>query len=491
MPLLSCALMCTPGPCDKVAAMIRQRRRRRPAWAAGLAILGVLAAGPARADDAALLAARVAKAQKLVEKVRGLSFRAPVASALLPEKDLEDVLGKKLVEDLPVPFETYAASLEAIGLIENSPDLLLRLTRLYARQVVGFYDPAEKRFYIVPERSRDTAGPAGELMEQLLLAHELMHALQDQRLDLDKRMKSLMDSTDALLALQAVLEGEATLLMTEALMESVPADAREALGSDPTQQILDGLDSPAAVEGAEGVPDFFVKELVFPYAAGTAWVRQKRKVGGWAAIDGVYRNLPSTTSEILRPGTVLAPRKRLAASDRPTRCRENRRLLDDLVRHARRVGPRESPRAGRRRRRREGRCRRVAGRPGRLLLVEGVPVRRRHRLPLENSSREPRRGEADRRAARTSLRQTVRRRKTLGHDAWKRRRGRPPCRSAPRPPEGHPGISRTTEGRIRRSCTASKTPCATIDATTDPVFSNVADRTAVIARRPKKKSGSP
>jgi hypothetical protein len=309
--------MCTPGLCDKVAGMIRQRQRRRPEWAAGLALLGFLAVGPARADEASLLASRVAEAQKLVEKVRGLSFRAPVASALLPEKDLEGVLAKKLVEDLPVPFETYAASLEAIGLIESSPDLLLRLTRLYARQVVGFYDPAEKRFYIVPERSRDTAGPAGELMEQLLLAHELTHALQDQRLGLDRRMKSLMDSTDALLALQAVLEGEATLLMTEALMASIPADAREALGTDPTQQILDGLDSPAAVEGAEGVPEFFVKELVFPYAAGTAWVRQKRKEGGWAAMDAVYRNLPSTTSEILRPGTVPGPRKRLAASDRP------------------------------------------------------------------------------------------------------------------------------------------------------------------------------
>jgi hypothetical protein len=130
-------------------------------------------------------------------------------------------------------------------------------------------------------------------------------------------MKSLVDSTDALLALQAVLEGEATLVMTEALMASVSGDAREALGSDPTQQILDGLDNSAAVEGAEGVPDFFVKELVFPYAAGTAWVRERRKAGGWAAIDATYRNLPSTTSEILRPGTVAGPRKLLAASDRP------------------------------------------------------------------------------------------------------------------------------------------------------------------------------
>lgn len=325
MPLLSCALMCTPGLCDKVATMIRQRPRRRPALAPSLGLLGLLAAGQLRADEATLLAGRVAAAQKLVEKVRGVEFRAPVASAFLPENDLERVLGKKLVEDLPVPFETYAASLEAIGLVENVPDLLTRLTRLYARQVVGFYDPVEKRFYVVPERSRDTGGPAGALMEQLLLAHELTHALQDQRLGLDRRMKALVDSTDALLALQALLEGEATLLMTEALMESLPAEGRAALGPDPTQQVLDSLEGPAAVEGAEGVPDFFVKELVFPYSAGTAWVRQKRKQGGWAAVDAAYRDLPSTTSEILRPGAVPATRKRLSASERPTASREQRR----------------------------------------------------------------------------------------------------------------------------------------------------------------------
>jgi hypothetical protein len=131
-------------------------------------------------------------------------------------------------------------------------------------------------------------------------------------------MKGLRDSTDALLALQAFLEGEATLLMTDALIESVPGDVRETLGGDPVEQILSGLDNPSAVEGAEGVPDFFVKELVFPYAAGTAWVRQKKKEGGWAAVDAVYGNLPSTTREILRPGLVPRPRKRLAATDRPT-----------------------------------------------------------------------------------------------------------------------------------------------------------------------------
>lgn len=312
--------MRTPGPCDDVGGMIRDGRRHRPQAAALLALLLALpgAAGVTAADPASAgLAERVARAQALVEAVRGVKFRAPVASALLPERELQPVLSRKLVEDLPVPFDTYAASLAAVGLVDPAPGLLDRLTRLYTRQVVGFYDPAEKKFYVVPERARDVAGPAGDLMEQLLLAHELTHAYQDERLGLDRRMRALRESTDALLALQAFLEGEATVLMTDALVRSVPEEAREELGSDPLSQVLDGLDSPDAVEGADGVPDFFVKELVFPYAAGTAWVRQKKAAGGWAAVDAAYASLPTTTREILRPGANLRPRRLLSPADRP------------------------------------------------------------------------------------------------------------------------------------------------------------------------------
>ena len=313
--------MRTPGPCDDVAAIIRDPRRPRPP-APGLALLAALTAAlagaPARGEDPAELAERVSGAQTLVEKVRGAKFRGVVASALLPERDLGEVLGRKLVEDLPAPFEAYAASLAAIGLIEPTPELLPRLTRLYTRQVVGFYDPSERKFFVVPERVRDSGGPAGELMERILLAHELTHALQDERLGLDRKMASLRDSTDALLALQAFLEGEATIVMTDVLLESVPEEARETLGTDPLSQILGSLEETSPVEGAEGVPEFFVKELVFPYASGTAWVREKRlSGGGWRAVDAVYRALPSTTREILRPGVKLPPRLRLSPSDRP------------------------------------------------------------------------------------------------------------------------------------------------------------------------------
>ena len=309
---------------------VSPRKGRVSGWTAALltlaAALAAALAAPASEPLAQRLPAAVAEAQKLVEKVRGVPFRGPVVSALLPEKDLTKILGKKLVEDLPVPFPRYAASLAAVGFLDPEPDLEEKLTKLYARQVAGFYDPEAKKFFIVPERTTEAAATApalgasaGTLLEDALLAHELTHALQDRRLDLVPRMKALKDSSDALLALEAFLEGEATVVMMDALLVSLPPETKELFGADTLSNMLSGLAAGTTnVEGSDGVPDFFVKEMLFPYVSGTAWIEAKRSGGGgWAAIDANYKSPPATTAEILHPGRVRA-RTFLAPGDCPS-----------------------------------------------------------------------------------------------------------------------------------------------------------------------------
>ncbi|HSB63032.1 MAG TPA: hypothetical protein VLJ18_02655 [Thermoanaerobaculia bacterium] len=320
--------------------MIRERgagrpsiRRRGRTLLAGVfaAAFAAVAAPPAAAPGSAgrplaeRLPEAVASAQKLVEKMRGVPFPGKVASAILHEKDLKRVLGQKLVEDLPAPFPRYAASLAAVGFFDPEPLLEQKLTTLYARQVAGFYDPAEKKFFIVPERTAETAAGAPELglsaealLEDTLLAHELTHALQDRRLDLVPRLKALHDSSDGLLALEAFLEGEATVVMMDALLTRLPDEAKELVGADTLTTMMSGLAAGASIEGSEGVPPFFVKEMLFPYVGGTAWIQAKRKAGGWAAVDAAYARLPRSTSEILHPDRASTARVLLDPGDRPS-----------------------------------------------------------------------------------------------------------------------------------------------------------------------------
>jgi len=311
--------------------MIRERGAGRPslrlpAFALLAALLVPVAPAAAERPIAERLPEAVAGAQKLVERVRGVPFPGTVASAILHEKDLARVLARKLVEDLPAPFPRYAASLAAAGFFDPEPGLEQKLTALYARQVAGFYDPAEKKFFIVPERTAETAvagapalGLSAEtLLEDTLLAHELTHALQDRRLDLVPRLKALQDSSDGLLALEAFLEGEATVVMMDALLTRLPDEAKTLFGEETLATMMSGLAKGAAVEGAEGVPPFFVKEMLFPYVGGTAWIQARKKTGGWPAVDATYARPPRTTSEILHPERASAAHVFLNAGDRPS-----------------------------------------------------------------------------------------------------------------------------------------------------------------------------
>ena len=309
---------------DAVSTGKGRAPHRFPAFlAAAAALAGALTAAPAT-PLAQRLPEAVAEAQKLVEKVRGVPFRGAVASALLPEKDLAKILGKKIVEDLPGPFPRYAASLAAVGFLDPEAGLEEKLTKLYARQVAGFYDPEVKKFFIVPERTAEAAAvsPAlglstGTLLEDALLAHELTHALQDRRLDLVPRMKALKESSDALLALEAFLEGEATVVMMDALLAKLPPETKDLFGADTLSNMLSGLAAgTTSVDGSEGVPDFFVKEMLFPYVSGTAWIEAKRAGAGWTPVDAAYKSPPTTTAEILHPERTAA-RALLAPADRP------------------------------------------------------------------------------------------------------------------------------------------------------------------------------
>ena len=115
---------------DAVSTAKGRAPHRVPALLAAAAVLAAGLPAAAASPLAQRLPEAVAEAQMLVEKVRGVPFRGPVASALLPEKDLKKILGKKLVEDLPVPFPKYAASLAAVGFLDPEAGLEEKLTKL-------------------------------------------------------------------------------------------------------------------------------------------------------------------------------------------------------------------------------------------------------------------------------------------------------------------------------------------------------------------------
>ncbi len=266
------------------------------------------AAGPPPVSD------RVAEAKKTVEEVRGRAFRRDVPSETVGPEQLRTLLSRKLSEGLVVPPERYFRSLAAIGAISETdlPHLLDRLLDFYGGEVLAFYDPAEGKFF-VSSAGKERLGGFGGMEETLVFTHELTHALQDQYLSLDRRLQDLKSDGDASLAMDALLEGEATEVMIESAVKDLPGgeDGVEAMLAPLLTSSLADLDPDAA-----RVPAFFSEQLLFPYSEGTAYVRDLRKRGGWKAIDALWNSPPSSTAEILHAGSRRPPEGGPLVADR-------------------------------------------------------------------------------------------------------------------------------------------------------------------------------
>jgi hypothetical protein len=120
----------------------------------------------------------------------------------------------------------------------------------------------------------------------MILAHELTHALEDQRFGLE----STPATDDRSLARSALYEGSATALMYAYVGEHFSAE--ETLG---------GLLS-SAFEDTGDLPPFIQAQVLFAYVGGEAFVRQLIQRGGWDLVDTAYKvRKPSSTEQILHP----------------------------------------------------------------------------------------------------------------------------------------------------------------------------------------------
>jgi hypothetical protein len=245
-----------------------------------------------------LLPARIREVSRLVEEVRGRRFDGAVPASEIDSSALRKFLRTKLADSFPAPPEETLSSLVVLGLIDRTPNLVERLLDFYTSQVIAFYDPEPRRFFVVRGGAHDALEGmgGGDLSERLLFSHELTHALQDQSLQLDRRFKSLRDDGDRALALQCLLEGEATLVMVRVTLRDLPGADSAA------EEALAPLLSAGALEQANApkdLPQFFVKQLFFPYVEGTAYVRRAVTRGGWKEVDRLWSDPPVSTAEIL------------------------------------------------------------------------------------------------------------------------------------------------------------------------------------------------
>ncbi|OGQ80933.1 MAG: hypothetical protein A3F90_00785 [Deltaproteobacteria bacterium RIFCSPLOWO2_12_FULL_60_19] len=250
--------------------------------------------------------------QSTLAALRGLEFRREVSVELKSEAEIKLYFQRDLeLEYGDQRLAHMALAYAKLGLLPKGSDLKKTLIELYGTQVVAFYDPRAGKLVLPDGMSRwiamdgQPAAAERDVASEMVLAHELTHALQDQHFGLGEKLKPSADG-DRDLALRAVAEGDATLSGYGYLFGGL--DGRSL--AETSRAVQDSLKE--ARSSMAGVPEALVEELLFQYYGGVAFVSRLLAERGWSGVDRLYASPPLSTEQVLHP------EKYFALADPPT-----------------------------------------------------------------------------------------------------------------------------------------------------------------------------
>jgi len=225
----------------------------------------------------------VARAMARIQLLRGLRFESDVDVDLITREQFREEFGSLGGDPSEPQRRLENAQYEALFLVGPDEDVVEAARTNRGSTILGFYVPAEDRLVVVSEADPPT------LHDELTLAHELVHALQDQRFGIGSVGATTLDGVNAR---NGLIEGDATVVER--------AYARNCeTGSWQCVSVATGDDGGLPADFHWGV--YFLG--YFPYAEGPSFVEHHRERGGWGAVDGIYEARPTTSAEIIAPET--------------------------------------------------------------------------------------------------------------------------------------------------------------------------------------------
>ncbi|GAK58273.1 hypothetical protein U27_05246 [Candidatus Vecturithrix granuli] len=253
-----------------------------------------------------------------VAQLRELPFSQEIEIVFQSPEDLQRVLQREIERTYPgETLRILETRLLKFGFIVSPIHLDMLLTRLFSQQIAGYYDPIEKKMALI---QGNASGPHTslfplEMMSQLfvqsmglslnniLLVHELTHVLQDQHFDLMSLLFEDLQQEDMASAVRALVEGDATLVMIDYILDQQQAGLDATQVPDIAASMQRWANSPL-VQGLglfQTVPRYIMDNLLFSYLQGFEFVLRLKQQGHWKVINQAYADLPVSTEQILHP----------------------------------------------------------------------------------------------------------------------------------------------------------------------------------------------
>lgn len=244
---------------------------------------------------------RLAEIKSGVAVVRGLDFKSEVPVEVQSKEEIRRYFERSLEQEYgDEKLRNMALAYAKLGLFPEALDLKKSLLDFYTAQVAAFYDAEAKRL-VLPEDLAAGILPGAEeppglrtMMGDMVLAHELTHALQDQHFSLENRLRPSSED-DRTLAFHAVAEGDATVAGFAYLFRGTD-DKFLALINQTVQDSVR-----VARSTLTDVPEAIVEELLFQYYGGVSFVSRLLRDKGWSGVNLLYGMPPLSTEQILHP----------------------------------------------------------------------------------------------------------------------------------------------------------------------------------------------
>lgn len=232
------------------------------------------------------------KIETKTSKLRQLEFLKSPIYREVNRTQLQDKLMDEFKEEFPgQDLEKTQKVLIKFGFIPSDYNLRQNLVTLYKEQIGAFYDVDEKALFTIQGLY------LGAGLENALLAHELTHTLQDQHFKIKPLIeKASKENEDQQLAIQALVEGDATLITQLYYLKSINFSFLWDILSYLLIDQKEINQAPMAIR----------ENMLFPYLQGLEFVTSIYTRKGWEGVNRCFLQPPVSSEQILHPEKYLS-----------------------------------------------------------------------------------------------------------------------------------------------------------------------------------------
>ncbi|ELY56638.1 Hvo_1808 family surface protein [Natronolimnohabitans innermongolicus] len=213
-----------------------------------------------------------------VEEIRDLTFEDDVPVDVISREEFQQDHDDAFVAPTGDERLKQDVTYEALFMVDNETPADDELESMYGGTVEGYYEPVEDRIVLVSEN------PDEPEVDEVVLGHELAHALQNQHFDLTRFDRATIDDEAAE---NGLVEGDAVWIDTE-------------YGERCSEEWSCLPDAETGFGGQSDLNWGIYLALYQPYSDGPAYVDHLLEAeDGWDAVNAAYDDPPASASTII------------------------------------------------------------------------------------------------------------------------------------------------------------------------------------------------